>query len=72
MPTRSTKKQPPVLAAPTEADRVFTALEVAELTKLSLSTIRNMFADGRIRTIRLGYRIVVPAEEMRRILTEGC
>lgn len=57
--------------APTKDDRVFTAAEVAELTTLSLGAVRLMFMDGRIATIKMGSRRVVPAAEMRRILTEG-
>lgn len=64
MPTKTVK-------APTKDDRVYTADEVAELTTLSLGAVRKMFMDGRIRTIKMGARRVVPAVEMRRILDEG-
>jgi excisionase family DNA binding protein len=57
--------------APTKDDRVYSADEVADLTSLSLGAVRKMFADGRIGTIKMGTRRVVPAAEMRRILTEG-
>jgi predicted site-specific integrase-resolvase len=54
--------------APTERDRAYDATEVVELTSLSMSQVRAMFADGRIRTIKIGGRRVVPAAEMRRML----
>ena len=67
MPTKTAKPLP----APDAGDRVYRVEEVAELTGLSLSGVRKMFNDGRIRTIHLGTRRVIPADEMRRILTEG-
>lgn len=71
MPAKTTTKTATPLPAPSDADRVSRVEEVADLTGLSVSAVYKMFADGRIRTITLGKRRVVPAEEMRRILTEG-
>lgn len=67
MPAKTATKLP----APSEDDRVFRVEEVADLTGLSVSAVYKMFGDRRIRTIKLGTRRVVPADEMRRILTEG-
>jgi excisionase family DNA binding protein len=71
MPAKTATKNPAPPAAPSDADRVSRVEEVADLTGLSVSAVYKMFADGRIRTIKLGTRRVVPADEMRRILTEG-
>jgi excisionase family DNA binding protein len=43
----------------------------AEALSVSPRTMRRMIADGRIKTIRVGYRVLVPDAELDRISNEG-
>ncbi len=42
--------------------------EVAEVTGLSLATVRRMIARGELRAIRVGRSVIVRTEEVERIV----
>lgn len=45
--------------------------EVAEALGLADSTVRQMIADGRLDHARVGHRVLVSAETLRRVLVHG-
>jgi predicted site-specific integrase-resolvase len=45
--------------------------EFCEAHRISRSTFWKYAALGRIRTIKIGGRVLIPADEARRIATEG-
>jgi excisionase family DNA binding protein len=47
--------------------RAHTPAGVAEMFTVSEATIRRRIADGTIRTIRLGRRVLVPGTELDRL-----
>jgi len=65
MALRFQKPEPAVTPA-------FVTLQMAaRLTLLGLNTVRDHIRAGRIRTVRLGRRVMIPKEEMERILRDG-
>jgi len=49
----------------------YSKVEAAFLTGVSVHTITRDVNLGRIRSIRYGRRVLIPAEEVRRIAGEG-
>jgi excisionase family DNA binding protein len=45
--------------------------EAAEITSVSRSTLRRQAASGRLKTIRLGRRRVIPFEALKDLIREG-
>jgi excisionase family DNA binding protein len=45
--------------------------EAAEITSVSRSTLRRHAKDGRLRTVRLGRRRVIPYEALQELIREG-
>jgi excisionase family DNA binding protein len=43
----------------------------AEMLSVSQKTIRRMLRDGRLRAVRVGRRVVVTLESLRRLVGEG-
>lgn len=59
-------------AEPVEPDQHFhTIREVAEVTGRCYKTIHLATRKGRIRTVRFGGSVMIPAAELRRICEEG-
>ncbi len=58
------------MATPSEilARPVCTAAEVQDITALSRGQVYRMIGDGRLETIRVGRRILVKTESIRRLL----
>lgn len=50
---------------------LYTLKEVATLTGTSVETLYQWHRDKRIRTVKLGWSVRVPAVELARILFEG-
>jgi excisionase family DNA binding protein len=46
-------------------------LELARHLRVSERHVRRMVADGRIRSIRLGRRVLIPDDEVQRLVREG-
>ncbi len=57
-----------VLAGPA-ARRTYTTAEVSAMTGLPVRTIQSYVERGLIRSLRLGRHVLVPAEEIDRLLT---
>lgn len=47
---------------------VYTLDEVAEILKVSRSTVRNLIRRGELRPVKIGNSVRVTAEELHRIL----
>ena len=47
----------------------FTVAEPAEVTTLHPQTVRQLLRDGRIRSVRVGRRHVIPRTELERFLS---
>ncbi len=45
--------------------------EAAEVTSVSKTTLRRYAKDGRLRTIRLGRRRVIPYAALEKLIREG-
>ena len=45
--------------------------EAAEITSVSRSTLRRCANDGRLRTVRLGRRRVIPYDALQELIREG-
>lgn len=55
-----------------EVERAFYPLaEVAQILSLPLHTVREWGYANRIKTVKLGRRVMVPAVELDRIAVEG-
>lgn len=54
------------MVAETERRRLYTVPQVVYQTSLSRSTIYNEIAAGRLRTVKLGRAVRIPAEELDR------
>jgi len=59
---------PPTL--PTEP-RAFSLDETAKLLSVHQATIRRRIREGKIHAIRVGSRVLVPSESIRRLLQDG-
>jgi excisionase family DNA binding protein len=69
MPATITKPVPKtdhVPGAPWEVDAA------ADYLSVSAKHVRRLIADGRIRAIRVGVRVLVPDTELQRVANEGC
>ncbi len=51
-----------------EAKMAFSAREAAETLGVSERHVRDMVSEGQIRTVRLGRRLLIPAESLRELL----
>lgn len=51
--------------------RAYRPLEVVRLTGLSRGAVYRAIAAGLIRAVRVGEAILIPAEELERLLREG-
>ena len=51
--------------------KLFTVEQAASVIGLSAWTIRAWIAQGRLRSLKLGKRRMVPAEEVERVTSEG-
>lgn len=51
--------------------RLYSFAETARETGVSAFTLRRLWASGHIRTICIGARRLLPAEEVERIVREG-
>ncbi|HXG66629.1 MAG TPA: helix-turn-helix domain-containing protein [Blastocatellia bacterium] len=54
-----------------DAERAYGVESAAALLDISAWTIRKWVSEGRIRSVKLGTRRVIPATEIRRLVTEG-
>jgi excisionase family DNA binding protein len=55
-----------------EAPLAYRVAQFCKLIGLGKSAFYERVRDGRIRTIRIGGRRLVPAEEAQRLVREGC
>lgn len=51
-----------------EAKMAFSAKEAAETLGCSERHVRDMIIEGRIRVVRLGRRLLIPADALRELL----
>ena len=59
-------------AQPTPPERLlYSVREVAGLIGMCMQTVRSLLADGTIKFIAVSNRQFVPAEELKRFVTEG-
>lgn len=59
-------------ATPASAPRpAYETREVADLLKITDRTVRQYIADGKIRAVRVGKWIRIPADEVDRLMVEG-
>ena len=57
------------MAATTQpADRLLNRSEAADLLNVSRRTIGNLVADGRLRPVRLGRRVLFDPHDMRQLI----
>ena len=49
----------------------FTLDEAASALRVSRSTAKNLIGRGQLRVTRLGRRVIVPADEIERLIREG-
>jgi excisionase family DNA binding protein len=45
--------------------------EAARLTSLSMRSLRRYIKTGRIRGVRIGRRVLIPLDSLRRLLQQG-
>ena len=50
---------------------LYSARELATLTGMCMQTIRSLMAEGTLKYITVSNRQFVPAEELKRFVTEG-
>jgi excisionase family DNA binding protein len=63
----------PALTAPASPlDRPWSFADLARHIGVSDRHLRRLAKKGRVRTIRIGDRVLVPALEVARLLNEGC
>jgi excisionase family DNA binding protein len=60
-----------MMSRSTQQTRLSSVREAAEQLRISPSTIRRDARLGRIRVIRYGRRVLIPASELARIAREG-
>ncbi|KAA0253401.1 MAG: helix-turn-helix domain-containing protein [Acidobacteria bacterium] len=63
MPTYSTRKRP----RPSTGPLAYRLSDCAPLVGISVSGLRRMIHDGRLRAVRHGRIVLVPADELRRL-----
>jgi excisionase family DNA binding protein len=51
--------------------RLLSIAEFANLTSTAPSSVRQWAKDGRLRTVKVGDRRLVPASELKRVVTKG-
>ena len=57
--------------ATNEQLRLLSIAKFAELTDTATSTVRQWAKDGRLRTVKVGDRRLVPVSELQRAVTRG-
>jgi putative molybdopterin biosynthesis protein len=50
---------------------VYTLEEVADILKVSVSTVRNLIKRGELKTVRVGVQLRVKKEELDRFLNQS-
>lgn len=46
--------------------------EAVEVTGIGRTTLYSHIADGNLKAVRVGGRTIIPADELRRFVNEGC
>jgi excisionase family DNA binding protein len=54
-----------------EKARYVSVIEGEELTGLSRWTLRRWYMDGKISSIKVGSRVLIPMSEIDRVIAEG-
>lgn len=67
----STSNSPPELNKP-RADSPRSFPDAAEFLRVSVRHLQRLADAGRVRTIRLGRRRLLPADEVERLARDGC
>ena len=52
-------------------ERLFTVPEAADSLRLTCAGVRRWILEGRVATIHVGRRVLIPISEIDRILKEG-
>lgn len=50
---------------------VYTLEEVADILKVSVSTVRNLIKSGQLKAIRVGFQLRVRKEDLDRFLNQS-
>ncbi|HEY2476366.1 MAG TPA: helix-turn-helix domain-containing protein [Candidatus Cybelea sp.] len=50
---------------------VFDVNETAEALRISRSTVKRLIVEGKLRTVRVGRRILVPAAALEKLIKTG-
>lgn len=61
----------PVFTEPTSVPELLTLAEAAELLRISGRHLRRVRLIGRVRTVHLGRRVLVPRREVHRLIDEA-
>ena len=56
---------------PDELERLLSLETFSELCSVSIWTVRKWVKDGKIRSVKLGARRLIPRDELRRIASDG-
>ena len=55
-----------------EERRVYSVDDVADALRLSPGGVRNLIRSGKIHSIKIGCRTLIPVNEFERISVQGC
>jgi len=50
---------------------VYTVEEVADILKVSVSTVRRLIKEGQLKTVRVGIQLRITKEELDRFLSQS-